>query len=65
VLRVDEYRYKKGDYQGHTGFVEYCADCCAGYRLQMIGVGNNENLHNFSKVEVIGTIYENPELLGK
>lgn len=63
ILRVDEYRYKKGDYQGYLGTVEYCATCCAGYRLQMIKCANNECLWNFSIVEVIGNVWQNPELL--
>lgn len=63
IVRVDEYRFSQGDYRGDKGIVEYCADCCGGYRLQFIGMGNNERFTNILKSEIIGNIYDNPEFL--
>ena len=50
-------------YYGYTAVIEWCGSCCFGYRLQFIGIGNNERLGNAKRLEVIGNIYENPDLL--
>lgn len=57
--------YSAGDYTGMIALVEWCGDCCYGYRLQFVGLGNNESLGNYARcgLEVIGNAYENPELL--
>ena len=53
----------KTDYQGKNAKIQYCNKCCLGWRLQFIEFGNNERLGDYQGVEVIGTIYENKDLL--
>ena len=45
-----------------TGIVEWCNDCCYGFRIQWINYGNNEKLSNHNDIEIIGNIWENPQL---
>jgi len=55
-------RNKEGEYKDFIGKIEWCGSCCLGYRVQFIGIGNNENITNFPDIEIIGNIYANPEL---
>ena len=50
-----------GEYR--LGTVEWCNTCCAGFRLQWSGFGNNERLGTQENIEIVGNIYESPELL--
>ena len=61
----DILKVRGGDYKDYIGIVEWCGTCCLGYRLQFIGIGNNERLADFKDIEVIGNIHENPELLNR
>ena len=56
-------RNEENDYKDCIGKIEWCNECCLGYRIQFIGIGNNENIRNFPDIEVVGNIYENSELL--
>lgn len=53
------------DYAGMLGSIEWCdSGCCGGWRVQFIGVGNNEMFAKYAEnSEIIGNIYENTSLL--
>ena len=63
IVKVIKYKDDDVSYQGESAQVQWCSSCCQGYKLQMIGYGNNERLGNFETLEVMGNVYENHELL--
>jgi hypothetical protein len=38
---------KGKDYIGKYGYITYCNKCCRAYRIQFIGIGNNESYKKY------------------
>lgn len=62
IVKVLGYKGDQDDYKGQLAGVQWCKNDSCGWRLQMIGYANEETIGNF-EMQVIGNIYETPELL--
>ena len=62
-FKLDEPLSKEETVTHEIGTVEWCDNCCNGFRVQWHNYGNNCRLSTLDEIEVIGDVHQNPDLL--